>query len=81
MNTIILIKLIAAHLTGDFILQSDTICAEKCSTSFRQIPCTNFSCFSSSGIGLCLRRSMELLDYSCRDWDQSFHYRLGQNNE
>lgn len=32
MNTIILIKLIAAHLTGDFILQSDTICAEKCST-------------------------------------------------
>lgn len=29
MNTIILIKLIAAHLTGDFILQSDKMCAEK----------------------------------------------------
>lgn len=29
MNTIILIKLIAAHLTGDFILQSDKMCADK----------------------------------------------------
>ena len=26
MNTIILIKLIAAHLTGDFLLQSDRMC-------------------------------------------------------
>lgn len=29
MNTIILIKLIAAHLTGDFLLQSDKMCANK----------------------------------------------------
>ena len=29
MNTIILIKLIAAHLTGDFLLQSDKMCADK----------------------------------------------------
>lgn len=29
MNTIILIKLIAAHLTGDFLLQSDRMCADK----------------------------------------------------
>lgn len=31
MNTIILIKLIAAHLAGDFILQSDKMCANKIS--------------------------------------------------
>lgn len=29
MNTIILIQLIAAHLTGDFLLQSDQMCADK----------------------------------------------------
>lgn len=29
MNTIILIKLIAAHLLGDFILQSDKMCTDK----------------------------------------------------
>ena len=29
MNTIILIQLIAAHLTGDFLLQSDKMCADK----------------------------------------------------
>ena len=29
MNTIILVKLIAAHLTGDFLLQSDRMCADK----------------------------------------------------
>ena len=29
MNTIILIKLIAAHLLGDFVLQSDTMCTDK----------------------------------------------------
>lgn len=29
MNTIILIKLIAAHLTGDFLLQSDRMCINK----------------------------------------------------
>lgn len=29
MNTIILIKLIAAHLTGDFLFQSDRMCADK----------------------------------------------------
>lgn len=32
MNTIILIKLIAAHLTGDFLLQSDRMCADKFSS-------------------------------------------------
>lgn len=34
MNAIILIKLIAAHLTGDFLLQSDRMCADKFSTNF-----------------------------------------------
>ena len=29
MNTIILIKLIAAHLTGDFLFQSDRMCTDK----------------------------------------------------
>lgn len=29
MNTIILIQLIAAHLTGDFLFQSDKMCADK----------------------------------------------------
>ena len=29
MNTIILIKLIAAHLLGDFVLQSDKMCTDK----------------------------------------------------
>lgn len=29
MNTIILIKLITAHLTGDFLLQSDRMCIDK----------------------------------------------------
>lgn len=29
MNTIILVKLIAAHLTGDFLLQSHRMCADK----------------------------------------------------
>lgn len=29
MNTIILIQLIAAHLTGDFLLQSDKMCTDK----------------------------------------------------
>ena len=29
MNTIILIKLIASHLTGDFLLQSDRMCIDK----------------------------------------------------
>lgn len=33
MNTIILIKLIAAHLTGDFLLQSDKMCADKFSNN------------------------------------------------
>ena len=33
MNTIILIKLIAAHLTGDFLLQSDRMCADKFSNN------------------------------------------------
>lgn len=33
MNTIILIKLIAAHLTGDFLLQSDRICIDKFSNN------------------------------------------------
>lgn len=31
MNTIILIKLIAAHLIGDFLLQNDKMCADKLS--------------------------------------------------
>ncbi len=34
MNTIILIKLIAAHLTGDFLLQSDRMCADKFSNNY-----------------------------------------------
>ena len=33
MNTIILIKLIAAHLTGDFLLQSDRLCVDKFSNN------------------------------------------------
>lgn len=33
MNTIILIKLIAAHLTGDFLFQSDRMCAYKFSNN------------------------------------------------
>lgn len=33
MNTIILIKLIAAHLTGDFLLQSDRMCVDKFSNN------------------------------------------------
>ena len=33
MNTIILIKLIAAHLTGDFLLQSDRMCIDKFSNN------------------------------------------------
>lgn len=33
MNTIILIKLIAAHLTGDYLLQSDRMCVDKFSTN------------------------------------------------
>ena len=33
MNTIILIKLIAAHLTGDFLFQSDRMCADKFSNN------------------------------------------------
>ena len=33
MNTIILIKLSAAHLTGDFLLQSDRMCADKFSNN------------------------------------------------
>lgn len=33
MNTIILLKLIAAHLTGDFLLQSDRMCADKFSNN------------------------------------------------
>lgn len=33
MNTIILIRLIAAHLTGDFLFQSDRMCADKFSNS------------------------------------------------
>lgn len=33
MNTIILIKLIAAHLTGDFLFQSDRMCANKFSNN------------------------------------------------
>lgn len=34
MNTIIFIKLIAAHLTGDFLLQSDKMCTNKFSSHF-----------------------------------------------
>lgn len=34
MNTIILIKLIAAHLTGDFLLQNDRMCADKFSNNY-----------------------------------------------
>ena len=33
MNTIILIQLIAAHLAGDFLLQSDRMCADKLSNN------------------------------------------------
>lgn len=33
MNTLILIKLIAAHLTGDFLLQSDRMCIDKFSNN------------------------------------------------
>ena len=33
MNTIILIKLITAHLTGDFLLQSDRMCIDKFSNN------------------------------------------------
>lgn len=33
MNTIIIIKLIAAHLTGDFLLQNDRMCADKFSNN------------------------------------------------
>ena len=33
MNTIILIKLIAAHLTGDFLVQNDRMCSNKFSKS------------------------------------------------
>lgn len=33
MNTIILVKLIASHLTGDFLLQSDRMCADKFSNN------------------------------------------------
>ena len=33
MNTIILIKLIAAHLAGDFLFQSDRMCIDKFSNN------------------------------------------------
>jgi hypothetical protein len=37
MNTLILIKLIAAHLIGDFFLQTDTICTGKNSQGIRRL--------------------------------------------
>ena len=33
MNTIIVVKLVAAHLTGDFLFQRDGMCADKFSAN------------------------------------------------
>ena len=37
MNILILIKLLVAHIIGDFFLQTDTICEGKNSKGFRRL--------------------------------------------
>lgn len=48
MNTIILIKLIAAHLLGDFVLQSDKMCnlIRRCSS----LSCTAVYLLGEDGV-------------------------------
>ena len=82
MNTIILIKLIAAHLTGDFILQSDRMCIDKFSNNSKaKYKALILSCLGSGCFGIYFRCSMELLDCTGSDWRQPFRNRSGQNNE
>ncbi len=42
MNILILIKLLVAHIIGDFFLQTDTICEGKNSKGFRRLPVVVF---------------------------------------
>ena len=82
MNILILIKLLVAHIIGDFFLQTDTICEGKNSKGFRRLtylaihsginactgisPCRDVGVLADSGCGICHSLYNRLCEVMCK---------------
>ena len=65
MNILIIVKLLVAHIIGDFFLQTDTICKGKNSTGVRRLIYLAIHSGINAGCGICHSLYNRLCEVMC----------------